>query len=465
MGKRVGQYTLLKEIDRGSFGVVYLAIDREGNEVAVKVIGLARLSAKEKARIEEEIQCMQKFQNPYVVRLIDHLTSPRNKYLVMELVKGGDLQGLLNSKLPISEQTAKRLIAQLVEAVKLLHTHRVIHRDLKPANILLTSRDLSEASIKIMDFGMSRNLINASMMAQTYVGSPLFMSPEVIRLDRYSFKADVWSLGAVSFEILTGREAFECGTARELEIKQMQPLTYPADCTISEEAKDFLRGLLTYDPDRRPSIEEVQSHPFLYEVPHADLPPPVAVRASTIIEEVSGEDAEDPALSAEQRLQNCSELVQRLESRVEESLETRFLAEDYERKGQLVVALYLFCFYALQQDSNFNEADCIQRDYSLKRKDSAAFNTLYEGIQDELLTTDAKMTSLQAQLNCGLQEIGLDGREPYSEALRIYQRGMLQQEDIHKMLLLLTALLLQKPEHQEAAVLIEEVRSSYDFLE
>jgi serine/threonine protein kinase len=465
MVKRVGPYTLIREIGKGSFGVVYLGKDSEGNEVAIKSIGLTRLSAKERAKIEEEIQCMQKFQNPYVVSLRDHLTSPRNKYLVMELVKGGDLQELLESHVPISEATARRLIAQLVEAVKLLHTHRVIHRDLKPANILLTSRDLSEASVKIMDFGMSRNLMNASMMAQTYVGSPAFMAPEVIRQDRYSFKADVWSLGVVSYEILAGRPAFDCRSYRELEIKQKQPLTYPADCTISEEAKDFLRGLMTYDPDRRPSIEEVQSHPFLHEVPHEDLPPPVDFRASTMIEEAPDEESVDPPLPAEQRRQRCSDLVLQLEGRVEETLETRSLAEDYERKGQLVEALYLFSFYALQQDSNYREAAGIQRDYNMERQDSAVFNNLYEGIQDELVRTDCIKTSLQTQLTCGPREVGLDGRELYAEAWRIHQRGDLKQEDFHKILLLLTALLLKKPEHQEAAVLIEEVRSRYDALE
>jgi hypothetical protein len=150
---------------------------------------------------------------------------------------------------------------------------------------------------------------------------------------------------------------------------------------------------------------------------------------------------------------------------VEETLETRSLAEDYERKGQLVEALYLFSFYALQQDSNYREAAGIQRDYNMERQDSAVFNNLYEGIQDELVRTDCIKTSLQTQLTCGPREVGLDGRELYAEAWRIHQRGDLKQEDFHKILLLLTALLLKKPEHQEAAVLIEEVRSRYDALE
>jgi serine/threonine-protein kinase ULK/ATG1 len=453
MVKSIGPYILLKEIGRGAFGVVYEARDKQGtNSYAVKAITLSQLGKKAERRVEEEIQCMQKFQNRFVVRLFDILKSSRNLYLVMELVQGGDLQGVLDQKILIPEDIGRRLISQLVEALKLLHANRVIHRDLKPANILLTSKDLNEADVKVMDFGLSRNLLNVSMMAQSVVGSPVFMAPEVLKSDRYSFKADTWSLGALSFEILVGRQAFECTSLPDLKRRQKAPLDYPPDCRISEAARDFLRTMLTYDAELRPTMDQLQTHPFISQVPQVDLPPPVALRDSVIIEEPSEEEAEELPLP-EQRKLKCSNAVMTLEKKAAEANFTKTLAASYEDNS--TVALCLYRLYERQQQSNFEEALQIQRDYNMGRDDSLAFSNLYDQIQDELVVIEDVNATLELLVS---SQGRIDVNElVMSEAHRVLGQGE-ETEGYLRAQLLLSALLLRQPGYKEAALLLEEVQ-------
>ncbi|XP_048449749.1 serine/threonine-protein kinase ULK1-like, partial [Rhincodon typus] len=134
-------------------------------------------------------------------------------YLVMEYCNGGDLADYLHSKGTLSEDTIRLFLQQIAGAMKMLHSKGVIHRDLKPQNILLSctggrKSNPNNIRIKIADFGFARYL-QTNMLAATLCGSPMYMAPEVIMSQHYDAKADLWSIGTIVYQCLTGKAPFQ----------------------------------------------------------------------------------------------------------------------------------------------------------------------------------------------------------------------------------------------------------------
>lgn len=266
MVKKVGDYNLEQKIGEGAYGTVFKGCERNtGVAVAVKSVDRTSLNGRLLKQMELEIKTMKRVQSDYIVKLHDVLMTTNNVYLVMEFCEGGDLEQVIQQYGPVQEHIAKRWIGQLLSAFVTLQESQIIHRDLKLANILLSSHDLETANLKLADFGFAR-ILNENSLAQTQLGTPLFMAPELLKKEAYSFKVDVWSLGALSYEIMTGKTLYACQTLTELKKLQSQPIAFPEDCQISDCGKDFVMSMLTYDSAARPSFETLQNHPFLRPV-------------------------------------------------------------------------------------------------------------------------------------------------------------------------------------------------------
>lgn len=455
MSKRIGNYLLLKEIGKGGFGTVYEAQNDSGEKFAIKCIQIQTKNVKANQRIEEEIQCMQKFESQFIVRLYEVLKTRRNLYLIMELVKGGDIQELLDQQVPVPEEIAKRLISQLIEALKLLHENKVIHRDLKPANILLTNRDPALADVKVMDFGLSRNIMNASMMVQSFVGSPVFMAPEVLNSSSYSFKADVWSLGALCYEIMCGRQAFEATSLDDLKVVQNRRLKFSASCRISVAAKEFLQNMLIYEARDRPTIAELQLHPFLYNASLADMSPPKPVV-----------DFEIPVLDNLAPSQSSVAEVLRLEQQVVEANFIMRLAEDYRTNSNLLIALLLYRLFKDQQISNLNEAEAIKVKYNVHQNELPSFDNLYDSIQTDLVVSESTVDSLDEQVQLGSPEAvqAAVKDQMIDEAFRLISLSGDQLEHCKKAFVIVGALLQIYPNDEDAVELIGDVSERYYML-
>ena len=148
---------------------------------------------------------------------------------------------------------------QMFEAIDYLHQSKVLHRDLKTSNIFISKN----GSLKIGDFGIAKVLENSIQKAQTVVGTPYYMSPEICQNQAYSFKSDVWSLGCILFEMCTLKRAFEAGNLLSLVT---QIIDKPVECIqpcYSPELNDLVQQMLQKDPEQRPSIRELKKHPFL----------------------------------------------------------------------------------------------------------------------------------------------------------------------------------------------------------
>jgi WD40 repeat protein/tRNA A-37 threonylcarbamoyl transferase component Bud32 len=250
----VAGYELLEEISRGGMGVIYRARQQaSGRTVALKMILSGAISSPDdRERFRAEVQAVAALRHPGIVTLYEVSDAASGPYYTMEYVEGGSLADHLDGT-PLPPDDAARLVRQLAEAIDAAHGRGIVHRDLKPANVLLSfSRDpsggalsegsrLNEALPKIADFGLARRL-NASGHTATgaIVGTPSYMAPEQAegRKRAVGPHSDVYALGAILYELLTGRPPFKGPTPMDtimqvihdepVSPRQLQPRT-PAD--------------------------------------------------------------------------------------------------------------------------------------------------------------------------------------------------------------------------------------------
>ncbi|XP_020213505.1 serine/threonine-protein kinase ATG1t isoform X2 [Cajanus cajan] len=231
-------YLFRSKIGEGSFSAVWRAQQRpSGEDVAVKQVFLSKLNPHLKASLDCEINFLSSVNHPNIIRLLHFFQDDGCVYLVLEFCAGGNLSSYIQTHGRVQQQTARKFMQQLGSGLKVLHSHGIIHRDLKPENILLSSHD-GDAVLKIADFGLSRT-VRPGEYAETVCGSPLYMAPEVLRFQRYDYKADMWSVGAILFELLNGYPPFNGRN-------NVQVLKNIRSCTCLPFSQLILSGL---DPD------------------------------------------------------------------------------------------------------------------------------------------------------------------------------------------------------------------------
>ncbi|KAL8102311.1 serine/threonine-protein kinase ATG1c-like isoform X2 [Apium graveolens] len=265
-GRVVGDYLVGRQIGSGSFSTVWHARHKIlGTEVAIKEIATARLNKKLEESLMSEIDILRKVNHPNIIRLYDMIQEPGKIHIVLEYCKGGDLSMFIHRRQErIPEATAKHFMLQLASGLKILRDNNLIHRDLKPQNLLISSND-DNAVLKIADFGFARSL-QPRNLAETLCGSPLYMAPEIMQLQKYDAKADLWSVGAILFQLVTGRTPFTGNNQIQLlqNIVRSTELRFPSNVTdLSSECVDLCRKLLRRNPVERLTFEEFFNHPFL----------------------------------------------------------------------------------------------------------------------------------------------------------------------------------------------------------
>ena len=262
---RVGEYEVGKVIANGAFSTVKLAVhEPTGKTYVAKILPKTNRDVENDIRVE--ISILRRVRHENVVQLIEILESPRNYYIILEPVMGGDLCALImKTQNGLDEAAAAELFLQLLNGLHACHKNGVAHRDLKPENLLLTP----ENTLKISDFGLSRlhkvSKIQArdEEYANTLTGTLAYVAPEVLRGQYDAFKADIWSMGCILYVMLTCRFPFGAAQGRELEerIKAAQIIDLPPH--VSAAAKDLTLRLLSVHPKDRPNLDEIAAHPFL----------------------------------------------------------------------------------------------------------------------------------------------------------------------------------------------------------
>jgi len=196
-------YEIKDTLGKGKFGLVKAAVHKKsGKHVAVKVMSKKEMSTSDMELQRREIEILKMCQHPHIIRLLDIFENQDYIYIVMESLSGGDLFTYLEKrKFTISEQRAKELSHQMATAIYYLHSFGIAHRDLKPENILMEN-DSDTACCKIVDFGLSK-IIGPSESSLDPFGTLSYVAPEVLLQKPYSKEVDIWSLGVISYLLLS----------------------------------------------------------------------------------------------------------------------------------------------------------------------------------------------------------------------------------------------------------------------
>ncbi|KAI3801281.1 hypothetical protein L1987_29385 [Smallanthus sonchifolius] len=272
--RSVGEYVVGKQLGSGSFSVVWHARHKvHGTEVAIKEILTGKLNKKLEESLMCEIDILRNINHPNIIRLHDMIKEPGKIHLVLEYCKGGDLSVFIQRRQGrIPKSTSVHFMQQLATGLKVLRDNQIIHRDLKPQNLLLSTND-DNSILKIADFGFARSL-QPRNLAETLCGSPLYMAPEIMQLHKYDAKADLWSVGAILFQLVTGRTPFTGNNQIQLlqNIMKSTELQFPSDVKdLTPECIDLCRKLLRQNPVERLTFEEFFTHPFFTQTKPDEL--------------------------------------------------------------------------------------------------------------------------------------------------------------------------------------------------
>lgn len=232
--------------------------------VAVKKMHLTK--AKSRKVLENEIEIMQNLNNPYIVNFIDVIykeDEDQTIFIIIEYCGGGNLKEYVKNR-RLKEKYARLFFQQIALGLEYLHSKSIIHRDIKPHNILLTT---NRKTIKIADFGFAK-IIGSDALTETMCGSPMYMAPEIIRGKSYTSKADLWSVGVMMYEALTGFHPFQGANSLYDLIDKIEryskrnQLKFPNGINLTYFARDLLKRLLRSEPDERMEWKEFFIHKF-----------------------------------------------------------------------------------------------------------------------------------------------------------------------------------------------------------
>lgn len=252
-------FELIEKLGEGAFGVVYKAKLKEtGFILAVKIMDVG----DEKDDVMKEIKMLKCCQHRNIVSYFGSCVQDEKLWILMDYCGAGSVRDVIESvEKTFNEEQIAHICADTLKGLAYLHKSSIIHRDIKAANILLT--DYGEA--KLADFGVSEQLTSTITKRNTIIGTPLWMSPEVIQGKGYNSKADVWSLGITAIEMAEGLPPnAEMHPMRAIFLIPMQPPpTLSEPNSWSREFNDFLSKCLVKNPEDRASAEELLNHPFI----------------------------------------------------------------------------------------------------------------------------------------------------------------------------------------------------------
>eukprot|EP00948_MAST-09A_sp_MAST-9A-sp1_P001834 g1834.t1 len=254
-------YEVIKMIGKGKFSTVHRAKLRStGQLVALKKIQIFdMMDAKGREKCLKEVRLLQSLSHPNIIRYDDSFIDGNELVIVFEWAEAGDLKRQIRKaaerRARFDERVVWKYFSQVCDAIQHMHKQRIMHRDLKPANIFL----MADGRVKVGDLGLGRHFSEETMQAHSKVGTPLYMSPEVLKNEGYDWKSDIWSLGCILYELAVLRSPFkEEGLNLYRLFQKINKGEYkPIPSIYSDQLRDLVKAMLRIDSKARPSIDRV----------------------------------------------------------------------------------------------------------------------------------------------------------------------------------------------------------------
>lgn len=256
-------YEIRGILGQGAFSVVYKAIHKKSKQTrCIKKIKIDKFTKAEEESMMNEIKMLTKIDHPHIMKIIEYYEKKGHLYIVTEYLEGGELFDKIEELQTFSEAEAAHYMSQILHAVSYLHSAKIVHRDLKPENIVFESKD-SESNLKIIDFGTSREVLGTKKL-KARMGTAYYIAPEVLKKS-YSFSCDIWSCGVILYVFLCGYPPFNGSTEAKIIGRIVKgQFSFPAEewDNISNEAKSLITRMLTLDPEKRPTADQLLKDPW-----------------------------------------------------------------------------------------------------------------------------------------------------------------------------------------------------------
>lgn len=266
--KQIGEYRMMRDLGEGTFGKVKLGIHvRTKQKVAIKILERKKIAMmSDQGRVDREIKILHEVKHRNIIKLYEVIETSYAKYLIMEYAEGGELFDYIVSKNRLGEKEAAFFYYQLIQGIEFLHERKIAHRDLKPENLLL---DKECKVIKIVDFGLSNiykdSKTGEDILLSTACGSPCYAAPEMVDGKKYvGYTVDVWSSGITLFAMICGYLPFEENETALLYQKILKGY-YEIPSFLTIEAVKMIKGLLTVDPKKRLTFEEIKKEQWIQQ--------------------------------------------------------------------------------------------------------------------------------------------------------------------------------------------------------
>ncbi|XP_044836826.1 death-associated protein kinase 2 isoform X2 [Mauremys mutica] len=254
-----GQFAIVKKCQEKSTGVEYAAKFIKKRQSRASRRGVRR------EEIEREVNILQQILHANIIKLHDVYENRTDVVLILELVSGGELFDFLAQKESLSEEEATRFIKEILEGVNYLHAKKIAHFDLKPENIMLLDKNIPIPHIKVIDFGLAHK-IEDGVEFKNIFGTPEFVAPEIVNYEPLGLAADMWSIGVITYILLSGASPF-LGETKQETLANITAVNYEFDeeffSHTSDLAKDFIQKLLVKDTRKRLTIQEALTHPWI----------------------------------------------------------------------------------------------------------------------------------------------------------------------------------------------------------
>ncbi|XP_040057297.2 death-associated protein kinase 2a isoform X1 [Gasterosteus aculeatus] len=270
-------YQIGEELGSGQFAIVKQCREKSsGLEFAAKFIkkrqSMASSRGVRREEIEREVDILRQTQHANIVTLHDVYENRTDVVLILELVSGGELFDFLAQKESLSEEEATQFIKQILEGVNYLHAKKIAHFDLKPENIMLLDKNAPLPRIKLIDFGLAHK-IEAGVEFKNIFGTPEFVAPEIVNYEPLGLEADMWSIGVITYILLSGASPF-LGETKQDTLGNISAVNYEFDEEFfghtSAPAKKFISQLLEEDKKKRLTIQDALNHPWIKPNEHKE---------------------------------------------------------------------------------------------------------------------------------------------------------------------------------------------------